>query len=293
MRINLGCGLIYKKGFVNVDGFDSTVADLLMSAFNLDLDDNIADVIESSQVLEHLGAVKSLYALSECFRVLKPGGTLLIETPDVESAFKLFLKKGEKHRKYLMNWIYGLDSPGMEHRYCFPKKLLERMLKQTGFVNIRIQQLGKGSLQPTLRATCKKPLNPQPYQVLAWTRCTIVNDGIVDLNNQVVTLSQETYLQTLIDWSSHFVEGFDENRFRRMINEIGVHDPRILYAFLNEGIKGQLFSSTQVAEANQILQMLIKLDFPTILLHLFRELPAKVGSQQQSFTTIREMGIQT
>ena len=91
MRINLGCGLIYKKGFVNVDGFDSTVADLLMSAFNLDLDDNIADVIESSQVLEHLGAVKSLYALSECFRVLKPEGTLLIESKKIEKGDQILV----------------------------------------------------------------------------------------------------------------------------------------------------------------------------------------------------------
>jgi predicted SAM-dependent methyltransferase len=293
MRINLGCGLVYKKGFVNVDDFDVTVADHLMSAFNLEFEDKVAEVIECSQVLEHLGAAKSLYAVAECFRVLKPGGILLLETPDVETAFKSFLKKGDEQRKYLMNWIYGLDSPGMVHRYCFPKELLNRMLKQTGYENIHIRQLGKGSLQPTLRITCKKPEEPSLYQILARTRHTLVNDGIVDLNNQVITLEQETYLQTMIDWSSRFIEALDENQFKRMIIEIGVHVPQILHTFLKEGVEGQLFSSTQVTEATQVLQELIELDFPTILLHLFRELPATVGFQHQSIATIQRMGMKS
>ena len=72
MKLNLGCGGDYKKGYVNIDAFDNNVADKIMSAVDLDLKDNSIEEIISSQLIEHLGIVSSIHALSECFRVLQP-----------------------------------------------------------------------------------------------------------------------------------------------------------------------------------------------------------------------------
>ena len=88
MKLNLGCGGNYKKGYLNVDAFDDTVADEIMSATNLKIEDNKVDEIIADQLIEHLGIVGSIYSLSECFRVLKPGGKLIIETPDLQKTFE-------------------------------------------------------------------------------------------------------------------------------------------------------------------------------------------------------------
>ena len=124
LKLNLGCGQIYKKGYINVDAFDESVADQVMSAFDLEFDDNTFTHVDCTQVLEHLGAAKSIYSLAEVYRVLIPGGMFLVETPDLVTSFKAFLKGSEDQRKQVMNWIYGLDMPGMSHIFGFPEELL-------------------------------------------------------------------------------------------------------------------------------------------------------------------------
>ena len=46
LKLNLGCGKIYKKGYINVDAFDDSVADQVMSAFDLGFDDNTFTRVE-------------------------------------------------------------------------------------------------------------------------------------------------------------------------------------------------------------------------------------------------------
>lgn len=103
MKLNIGCGLEYKKGYINIDAFDRSVADRVMSALNLEFEDNSFTQVDCLHVLEHLGAGKSIYALAEVYRVLKPNGLFLLETPNLKNSFKRFLKGNEDQRKYLMN----------------------------------------------------------------------------------------------------------------------------------------------------------------------------------------------
>src|SRR5512136_1625227 len=129
MRLNLGCGKHYKEGFLNIDAFDTTVADRIMSVEDLRFPSNTIETIEANQLLEHLGYSHTIYALAEWFRVLKPGGTLRIETPDLESTMRTYLEGDHEVKKQTLTWIYGIETPGMEHRLCFPKILLKNLLK--------------------------------------------------------------------------------------------------------------------------------------------------------------------
>ena len=157
MKLNLGCGGDYKKGYLNVDAYDTTVADKIMSAFNLDLEDNSFDEVLMSQLIEHLGIVGSIFSLSECFRVLKPGGQLIIETPDLRKSFEKFLNGDREARKNIMPWLYGVDIPGMPHRFCYPDDLLEETLQNIGFGNISKDYFEIDLYQPVLKVTCEKP----------------------------------------------------------------------------------------------------------------------------------------
>ena len=123
MKLNIGCGGIYKKNYVNIDAFTELVADEIMPAESLKISDNSVEVIEANKVIEHLGIGRALYAISEFFRVLKPRGKLIIETPDIEKSFKIFLSGRKKDRENILPWIYGIDSPGMQHKFCFPEEL--------------------------------------------------------------------------------------------------------------------------------------------------------------------------
>ena len=126
LKLNIGCGLEYKKGYVNVDAYNDTVADRVMSVTNLEFESRSFSHVDCIQVVEHLGAAKSIYSVSEIYRVLKPEGTFLLETPDLISSFKNFIKGNEDSRKLIMNWIYGLDMPGMWIPRRTPRKNASR-----------------------------------------------------------------------------------------------------------------------------------------------------------------------
>lgn len=91
--LDIGCGLKpYKPMFapyvtehVGVDHPDSphsaSSVDVLASAYEIPLPDQSVDTILLSEVLEHLEQPED--ALSECFRLLMPGGKILLSTPMV------------------------------------------------------------------------------------------------------------------------------------------------------------------------------------------------------------------
>jgi predicted SAM-dependent methyltransferase len=190
MKLNIGCGKIYKQGFINIDSFDSTVADKMMSADNLKFSENSIDEIEACQLIEHLGIYDSINALVEWYRVLKPNGKLLIETPDMETSFKKFLDEGRETRKAVLSWIFGLETPGMTHKLCFPEELLVELLEKTGFIEIKKTHIEAEKNNPTLRIRCKKRKSYEPYQTLANYRKRLKNEKIISTNKDLTTLEQ-------------------------------------------------------------------------------------------------------
>ena len=67
------------SNYVAVDVEGNVCADVLISAGErLPIEDSIADLVLSAQVLEHVVDVDSY--LSECYRILRPGGLLLLST---------------------------------------------------------------------------------------------------------------------------------------------------------------------------------------------------------------------
>lgn len=67
--------------YVTTD-FMRTKVDLKLDIEALALDDASFDLIVAHQILEHVDHVK---ALAECFRVLRPGGRLVVTTPVIEA----------------------------------------------------------------------------------------------------------------------------------------------------------------------------------------------------------------
>ena len=91
--LNIGCGGKFHKDWTNIDiiSFSPEV-----KSFNLlkgiPYPDNTFDTVYHSQVMEHIPQDKADFFISECFRVLKPGGIIRISTPNLESIAKEYLK---------------------------------------------------------------------------------------------------------------------------------------------------------------------------------------------------------
>ena len=86
--------------------------------FDMALDDALFDVVTLWDVLEHTPDPKSV--LVECQRVLKPGGLLIINYPDISSMVSRLM--GEK-------WVFLLSV----HLYYFTPSTIHRILEDTGF----------------------------------------------------------------------------------------------------------------------------------------------------------------
>ncbi len=292
MKLNLGCGNTYKDGFINIDAYNNTVADEQMLVDDLQYPSNSVEQIEAQQLIEHLGFFKTVYSLAEWFRVLKPEGTLTIETPDLETSFKKFLDGDLEVKKNVITWIYGHESEGMAHLFCFPSDLLELILIKTGFTEIKKSFFGKEINQPVLRVQCKKPKKYEMFQTLANFRKKLIKEKIVDINNIYVTLEQENLVDFFISKMKQIQSNGD-----KAIDEIlltgAVSSPEMAKTLFEECLKNKLIEKNIVKNHIEILDFLIKINFPSVLLGFLKETPVVAGTQNKTCQIIENLGKQT
>ena len=92
--LNVGCGQRFHTDWVNVDlmPVDDSVQACDISK-GLPFEDGQFDAVYHSHVLEHLQPDAGRALLSECLRVLKPGGVMRVVVPDLEQIASLYLQK--------------------------------------------------------------------------------------------------------------------------------------------------------------------------------------------------------
>jgi predicted SAM-dependent methyltransferase len=290
MKLNVGCGGVYKRGYLNVDAFDTTVADQTMSAVDLALEDNTAERIECVQLIEHLGLPGGIYTLSECFRVLQPEGTLLVETPDIMRSFQQYIHGRRETRKNILPWIYGIETPGMQHKFCFPADLLKEMITKIGFTKVKTKYFSRDDYEPVLQVTCSKPKEDSVSQCIALYRKKLIKEHVVDFHNQLLSLEQEI----VIDFFSSKLRLCKKQKFDSFLGEItregAVSSPTMTVLFFDALVDKQIIPAEKAKEYRHVLQHLISLDFPSILCFGIREIPDFIGEQSRLVDTIRALG---
>lgn len=146
MKLNLGCGIKREEGYMNVDLDRSSGADIITNVSNLGfIGDSSVEEIKAYHLIEHLTEREFLDALLEWFRVLHPGGKIVLECPDLEELCREWLKASETERWYSYNgtWhslikhFYGNQrTPLQLHKNGFTKERLQDLLTMYGFVDI-------------------------------------------------------------------------------------------------------------------------------------------------------------
>jgi len=86
-KLNFGCGQFRKEGYINIDFNPATEPDILhdLEKFPYPFEDESIDLVEADHVLEHFH--NPLWAMKEVWRILKPGGRIIIKVPHFSRGF--------------------------------------------------------------------------------------------------------------------------------------------------------------------------------------------------------------
>lgn len=100
MKLHLGCGSNIKEGYINIDKFVEHPNIGKHDIFNLPYSDNSIDEIITEHLIEHIPFKDEQKFWTECHRVLKKGGKLIMESPDMEWLCEQFLKAKDEFTEF-------------------------------------------------------------------------------------------------------------------------------------------------------------------------------------------------
>ena len=140
MKLHLGCGHFYKEGYINIDINPKVKADRYFDLNKpLDYPDESVEEILAIHLIEHLKPKTIGKVLKSWYRVLKKGGKLIIEAPDLEVCMEKFLKNKTPD---ILKWIFGnQDNEYQVHYWGYEPSVLAFYLERTiGFKKVRIKE---------------------------------------------------------------------------------------------------------------------------------------------------------
>jgi predicted SAM-dependent methyltransferase len=119
-KLHLGCGANILQGWLNTDGFSAASyfpgSDILQKTMYLNvcrpfpIQDNSFDYVFHEHLIEHLTYQQGQFLLAECLRVLKPGGTIRVATPDLATFISLYGANVDEDRKRFIDEYVRMNS---------------------------------------------------------------------------------------------------------------------------------------------------------------------------------------
>lgn len=156
LKLHLGCGKIFIPGWTNIDIDNNHNSEILC----LDLSkpfpfpNQSAVMIFTEHIIECFSKDVGFNFLKECYRALKPGGTIRIGFSDFDKLLSAYYKKGNYYRKKMAtdmqpSWTKTWDEFisdmlfSWDRKYYYTKGLLISFLKKAGFKKINIKDYKK------------------------------------------------------------------------------------------------------------------------------------------------------
>lgn len=136
MKLHLGCGKRRFEGWLNCDLHDS---DMDMDIRRLPFENDSVDEIMAIHVCEHFYVHEILGILQDWYRVLKPGGKMVLELPCLDKVLWHFAQGSPEN---MTLWpLYGDPSTHKDgepalHKWCWSKDQMRQLLKAVGFDDV-------------------------------------------------------------------------------------------------------------------------------------------------------------
>ena len=166
-KLHIGCGTHVLPGWLNADSYiqDPTLPVCRFDAAQrFPFADETFAYVFSEHMIEHISYSAGRHMLSECLRVLRPGGVLRLSTPDLD--FLLDLRRPDKSPLQLeyIRWAAETNTPGVPdptnevflinnfvrdwgHTFIYDEKTLVQSLQATGFRQLRKCGLQESSVE--------------------------------------------------------------------------------------------------------------------------------------------------
>jgi predicted SAM-dependent methyltransferase len=287
VRIHLGCGLIHRPGWINLDRYAAEAADLLADAILLPFSDGCAEAVEALQLVEHLGYVGTLYGLHEWVRVLSPGGTLLIETPDRPATLRAAL--GGETGEEAQPWLFGTEQRGQSHRYLFAADELAQMAAKAGFEEVAVERVARSPARPILRLTARRAADTPAIHFATRFHCALVTCGAVDPADAPQYLAS---LETICDQGRDLVSAPCVEALVQLVSLAVRYSPSVAACALDALPDPPTWPEEELTQVRQLVAELEKERFPARLACRWRELPKQPGIADGTWTLLeREISL--
>lgn len=156
INIELGESQKRLEGWTTVDLNEASDICLNLSCFPLPFPENCISQIYSSHVLEHLFYGEMTELLSECYRILKPGGIFKVAVPNARIYLNAYFNQKEfNYKEYCLydtglsykskiDYVNYIAYMGGHHRHMFDEESLLTNLVDAGFKNVKIRDFEPG-----------------------------------------------------------------------------------------------------------------------------------------------------
>lgn len=282
--LHLGCGLDHRPGAINLDRYELAGADLQADALRLPLADNSVAHIAALHLLEHLDYAGALFALAEWQRVLKPGGTLHVETPDRAPACRAAAEAEPSIQA--LHWLFGLSLPGYAHRTLFDAADLQTLAARAGLDVVEV--VARGRTQPVLRLQARKG-DSRRAQLLARLHRGFVTAGLVELEQGPPYLA---HLETVCDGVLAAVEALPQTSgdacLASILGAASRGDPRAAEVAFRVLTGHGVLPGSLAAPYLTLVRALHDEAFPARQAAYLRRHPAPVGTQAMRLRRLEE-----
>lgn len=130
--------------------------------------DDEMDLVLFNEILEHL-RINPIHALRETFRVLKPGGSFLLSTPNITPLMRWSFFRGHDYQGDIVKEFEKLERIGhMGHIRLYSTQEVTRLLKYVGYEIRRVSLEGTipkfpGIMPRILKIMAKEEMRPHTY----------------------------------------------------------------------------------------------------------------------------------